>query len=77
MVRDYPMFDKVYDKLVNAIELKIKHIYNLHQIGSKIDYNAIKVLNIYINYLESIKYNRYRYFYIEGLTNISNYINKL
>lgn len=70
-------FDKVYNKLTTTIDIKIKDIFKLRDIGYKIDYNKVKLLNLYVRYLESVKDSKYKYFYVDGLNNISNYLNKI
>jgi len=70
-------FDKVYDKLIVVAQSKIKNIVKLRQLGKSIDYKTIKLLNLYIRYLESTKASKYRYFTIAGLNNISNFLNTL
>lgn len=77
MVNNNVMFDKVYNKVADAIENKLKTIAKLKVIGASVDYDTIKILNNYINYLEYVRDSQYRYFYINGLTGISNHVNKL
>ena len=70
-------FNKVYDKLVKTVEAKIAIILKLRLIGKPIDYKTIKILNLYIRYLESVKGSRFTYFSVGSLIDISNYLNKL
>jgi len=70
-------FDKVYNKLIDMIEAKADRLIKLRTIGKQIDYTMVKTLNLYINYLESVKNSKYTYFTIDSLNNISNYLNTL
>lgn len=74
---NYTEFDKVYNKLINILYTKIRDIHTLRSIGFRVDYNHVKLLNMYIRYLDNVKESKYTYFSVNGLTNISNYLNKL
>lgn len=69
------LFDKVYNKTINIIYNKLKVHVNRVKYGIPVDYNLLKKLNLFVIYLENIKEDNYRYYYIENLTIISNYLN--
>jgi len=70
-------FNKVYDKLISVVNSELKNLIKFRNIGRTIDYTNIKILNLYIRYLDYIKYSKYKYFTVVGLTDISNYLNRL
>lgn len=76
-VKDNRMFDEVYSKLVIKAESFIRNLYNLRTAGYRTDETKLVELSIYINYLEGIKNSRYTYYYVDKLTNISNFLNTL
>lgn len=74
---DNVAFDKVYNKLTNVIEKKTKALILNRKLGRQIDNHVVKQLNLYIRYLDSVKYSKYKYFTVAGLNNISNLLNTL
>jgi len=77
MIDDNKEYQKVYDKLCDKIEAKLLYFYKIRSIGGYIDYNIIKLLNLYINYLNRVKDSKYTYYHIKGLDTISNSLNKI
>lgn len=76
-VVDNEYFNKVYNKLTALLDVKIKQIVGLRHLGYRIDYNKVKLLNLYIRYLEDIKHSKYQYSNIASLNNISNFLNSI
>lgn len=70
-------FNKVYNKLCNIIDVKIKLIIKYRELGMGVNYKLIKILNLYIRYLSSVNTSNYKYFTVESLNNISNFLNKI
>lgn len=77
MVNNNKDFDKVYNKLIVVSIAQLKHLKDLRVIGRSVNYTNIKILNLYIRYLDNIKKSKYNYFTIPGLNNISNFLNTL
>lgn len=74
---DNKIFDKTYDKLITKLEKQVyQYTINKRYYG-KINYNKLKKLLIMIKYLERVKDSRYNYYYVNYLTEISNYLNKI
>ena len=70
-------FDKTYDKLVLKLESKVYQYMIKRKYGGTIDYCNLKKLLLFSRYLDNIKNSKYDYYYIDGLTQISNYLNKI
>lgn len=70
-------FEKVYNKLLLKTEEKIHQYTIKRKYGGKIDYKLIKTLNLITNYLDSINNSEFTYYYIQDLTKISNYLNRI
>ena len=70
-------FDKTYDKLVKKLEQKVYQYTIKRRYGGNIDYCNLKKLLLFSRYLDSIKNSKYDYYYVNGLTQISNYLNKI
>lgn len=76
-VKDNKVFDKVYEKTINYLEKKVNKYYINKKYGGNVNYNELKTLLLFITYLESIDKSKYTYYHVNGLTNISNYLNKI
>lgn len=74
---DNKTFFKVYNKTKDLLESKLYKYTRFRKYGGKIPTQELKVLLLYITYLESIDISKYTYYHIKGLTNISNYLNKI
>lgn len=74
---DNKIFDKVYNKVIEKLESKVKYYTIKKKYGSTINYKEIRMLNMIIKYLDNIKKSTYNYYYIDSLTEISNYLNKI
>lgn len=70
-------FDKTYDKLVKKLEQKVYQYTIKRRYGGSIDYCNLKKLLLFSRYLDSIKNSKYDYYHVKGLTQISNYLNKI
>lgn len=70
-------FDKVYDKLLLKLDDKIYKYSINKKYGGKVNHNQVKMLNMITKYMENIKNSNYDYYYIDKLTEISNYLNKI
>lgn len=77
MAAENELFDKIYNKLVIKTEQKIHQYTIKRKYGGKIDYKLIKILNLITNYLDSINNSEFTYYYIQDLTKISNYLNRI
>lgn len=77
MAAENELFDKVYNKLIVKTEQKIYQYTIKRKYGGKIDYKLIKILNLITNYLDSINNSEFTYYYIQDLTKISNYLNRI
>lgn len=71
------LFFKVYDKVLNKLDHKVKIYANKKRYGSQINHKEIMLLNMIIKYMENINNSPYEYFYVDSLTEISNYLNKI
>ena len=69
--------DKVYNKLLSVADKLLSNVVELREAGLPVDIKTIKLLNLYIRYLESIKQSKYTYFTVNGLSDVFNNLNKL
>lgn len=74
---DNKAFWNTYEKLILKTEIKVKQLINNLKYDGNININRIKKLNLIIKYLSNIDESNYEYYRIKGLTEISNYLNKL
>lgn len=70
-------FDKVYNKLISKLDKKIYSYTIKRKYGGNINTKELKMLAVITAYLEGIKDSDYKYYYINKLTEISNYLNKI
>ena len=75
--KENKVFYKVYKKLVEKLEDKVLKYSIKRKYGSKINHTEIKKLNMFIKYLENVKNSKYKYYYVDSLTEISNYLNRI
>lgn len=69
--------DKVYNKLLSVADRVLSTSVSIREAGLPVNTKTIKLLNLYIKYLESIKQSKYTYFTIKGLSDIFNDLNKI
>lgn len=76
-VNDDKYLDKVYNKLLSVVDKLLNNVVTIREAGLPINIKTIKLLNLYIKYLESIKQSKYTYFTVNGLSDVFNNLNKL
>lgn len=71
------IFYQTIDKLNRTLEKKVYKYYINKKYGGKVDYYELKKLILYLTYLENINKSKYTYYFVNGLTDISNSLNKI
>lgn len=75
--KENKIFYKTYNKLMEKLEDKVLKYSIKRKYGSNIDYKEIKRLNMFTHYLDSVRKSDYKYYYVDSLTEISNYLNRI
>lgn len=77
MVENNKLFDTTYNNVVSIVLYKLSQIKQARKFGRTVDFNKVKTLNVFIQYLDRVKDSKYKYLHVQGLTGIVKYLNRI